>query len=298
MNVERVQAQRVMSVGSVSKESVTPEVQKTPPPSRPSVSFKLKRVPVGSIALPLVGVAVLVGAWAAVSQIAPFLPSPAKTVANSWDLITHPFSDEGPNNKGIGWQVLYSLGRVGLGFGLAVVIGIPVGLMLGISTVTRKMWDPVVQVLRPVSPLAWLPLGLATFQAATPAAVFTIFITALWPILLNTSAGVQQVPPVYIQVGRILQLSRLKMVTRILIPASLPHILSGLRVSLGVAWLVIVASEMLTGGIGIGFFVWDEWNNLSLEHIILAIAVIGLVGLGLDRLMLAVARRISYQPLG
>jgi nitrate/nitrite transport system permease protein len=178
-----------------------------------------------------------------------------------------------------------------------MLVGIPVGLVLGLSSVTRRMWDPVVQVLRPVSPLAWLPLGLATFQAATPAAVFTIFITALWPILINTSAGVQQVPPLYIQVGRILRLSRWKMVTRILIPAALPHILSGLRVSLGVAWLVIVASEMLTGGVGIGFFVWDEWNNLSLEHIILAIAVIGVVGLGLDRLMLAAARKISYQPL-
>lgn len=296
--MERVQAQSMASVDSASDESTKPEVQKTPPPARPSVSLKLRRVPVGAILLPLVGIAVLVAVWAAASQVAPFLPSPAKTVANSWDLIVHPFFDEGPNSKGIGWQVLYSLGRVGLGFGLAMLVGIPVGLMLGLSTITRKMWDPLVQVLRPVSPLAWLPLGLATFQAATPAAVFTIFITALWPILLNTSAGVQQVPHVYLHVGRILQLSRRKMVTRILIPASLPHILSGLRVSLGVAWLVIVASEMLTGGIGIGFFVWDEWNNLSLEHIILAIAVIGLVGLALDRLMLAVARRLSYQPLG
>jgi nitrate/nitrite transport system permease protein len=297
--MEQIQMEKMMPVSetTVSEASAEPEVQKVPLP-RPSMAVKLKRVPIGTIVLPLVGMAVLVAVWAMVSQIAPFLPSPAKTVANSWDLIIHPFFDEGPNNKGIGWQVLYSLGRVGLGFGLAMLVGIPMGLMLGISTVTRKMWDPVVQVLRPVSPLAWLPLGLATFQAATPAAVFTIFITALWPILINTSAGVQQVPPVYLQVGRILQLSRRKMVTRILIPASLPYILSGLRVSLGVAWLVIVASEMLTGGIGIGFFVWDEWNNLSLEHIILAIAVIGLVGLALDRLMLAVARRLSYQPLG
>jgi nitrate/nitrite transport system permease protein len=258
----------------------------------------LKRVPVGGILLPLVGAALLVSVWAVVSQLAPFLPNPVQTVTKSWDLIRHPFFDQGPNNKGIGWQVIYSLGRVGLGFGLAIAVGIPAGLVLGLSSVTRKMWDPVVQVLRPVSPLAWLPLGLATFQAATPAAVFTIFITALWPILLNTSAGVQQVSPAYVQVGRILQLSRRKMMTRILIPAALPHILSGLRVSLGVAWLVIVASEMLTGGVGIGFFVWDEWNNLSLEHIILAIAVIGFVGLALDRLMLAAARRITNQPLG
>jgi nitrate/nitrite transport system permease protein len=292
--MEHVETQRMIPV---NEKPLTSEAQKIPPP-QPVASSRLWRVPIGELVLPLVGVAVLVGVWAVVSQFAPFLPNPIQTVTQSWDLIRHPFFDEGPNNKGIGWQVLYSLGRVGLGFGLAIVVGIPVGVLLGLSSITRKMWDPVVQVLRPVSPLAWLPLGLATFQAATPAAVFTIFITALWPILLNTSAGVQQVPPAYVQVGRILQLSRRKMVTRILIPAALPHILSGLRVSLGVAWLVIVASEMLTGGVGIGFFVWDEWNNLSLEHIILAIAVIGLVGLGLDRLMLAAARRISYQPLG
>ncbi len=252
-----------------------------------------------TIILPLVGLMVVVGLWAFISHtVAAFLPNPIQTLTRSWDLILHPFFDNGPNDKGLGWQVLYSLGRVGLGFTLAMSIGIPIGIMLGLSATLRKMWDPLVQVLRPVSPLAWLPLGLATFQAATPAAVFTIFITALWPILLNTATGVQQVPKQYIQVGRILRLSRHKMVMRILIPAALPHILSGLRVGLGVAWLVIVASEMLTGGIGIGFFVWDEWNNLSLEHIILAIWVIGLVGLVLDRLMLAVARRISYQPTG
>jgi nitrate/nitrite transport system permease protein len=294
MSMEHVEAQKIMPI---SEKSLTSETQQAPPP-RPVTSLRFRWVPISAMVLPLVGVTVLVAVWAVVSQLAPFLPNPVQTVTKSWDLIRHPFFDEGPNNKGLGWQVLYSLGRVGLGFGLATLIGIPAGLILGLSSVTRKMWDPVVQVLKPVSPLAWLPLGLATFQAATPAAVFTILITALWPILINTSAGVQQVPPAYLQVGRILRLSRRKMVTRILIPAALPHILSGLRVSLGVAWLVIVASEMLTGGMGIGFFVWDEWNNLSLEHIILAIAVIGLVGLGLDRLMLAAARRISYQPLG
>ncbi|MEO6666657.1 MAG: nitrate ABC transporter permease [Nitrospiria bacterium] len=277
---------------------MTSTARKTIGPAQPVVPSGRLRVLLGEMALPLVGVTLLVGVWAVVSQFAPFLPNPVQTVTKSWDLIVHPFFDRGPNDKGLGWQVLYSLGRVGLGFGLAIVVGIPAGLILGLSAVTRKMWDPVVQVLRPVSPLAWLPLGLATFQAATPAAVFTIFITAIWPILLNTSAGVQQVPQAYLQVGRILQLSRWKMMTRILIPAALPHILSGLRISLGVAWLVIVAAEMLTGGVGIGFFIWDEWNNLSLEHIILAIAVIGLVGLGLDRLMLAAARRITNQPLG
>ena len=257
----------------------------------------MKRLPMDAIVLPLVSFVIIIGLWALLSHtVAVFLPGPVQTLTKSWDLIRAPFFDNGPNDKGIGWQVLYSLGRVGMGFTLAMVIGIPAGLMLGLSPVLRKMWDPWVQVLRPVSPLAWLPLGLATFQAATPAAIFTIFITALWPILLNTATGVQQVPAEYIQVGRVLRLSRWRMIRKILIPASLPHILSGLRVSLGVAWLVIVASEMLTGGVGIGFFVWDEWNNLSLEHIILAIGAIGLVGLALDWFMLATARKLCYKP--
>ena len=256
-----------------------------------------RRIPFDRVALPVIAMGLFVGVWALVSHtVAPVLPDPVRTAIRSWDLLRHPFADAGPNNKGIGWQVLYSLGRVGLGFGLAILVGIPAGLFLGLSSRARIMWDPLVQILRPVSPLAWLPLGLATFQAATPAAVFTIFITALWPIVLNTSTGVQQVPAVYRDVGRILRLPRRRMITRIVIPASLPHIVSGLRVSLGVAWLVIVASEMLTGGVGIGFFVWDEWNALSLEHIILAIGVIGLVGLSLDRLMLAAARRLTYRP--
>lgn len=252
-----------------------------------------------TVILPLVAFMIVIGLWALISHtVAAFLPDPIQAFTKSWDLIRRPFFDNGPNNKGLGWQVLYSLGRVGIGFGLAMLVGILAGLFLGLSPTLRKMWDPLVQFLKPVSPLAWLPLGLATFQAATPAAVFTIFITALWPILINTATGVQQVPKEYVQVGHILRLSRWRMITKILVPASLPHILSGFRVSLGVAWMVIVAAEMLTGGVGIGFFIWDEWNNLSLEHIILAIGVIGLVGLALDRLMLAVARRLSYQPVG
>jgi nitrate/nitrite transport system permease protein len=249
-----------------------------------------------AILLPLVGFAIMIGLWALVSNtLAGFLPGPLQTWTNSWELIRQPFYDGGPNDKGIGWQLLFSLGRVGVGFTLAMVTGVTAGLFLGLSETLRKMWNPLVQILRPVSPLAWLPLGLATFQSANPAAIFTIFITALWPILLNTATGIQQVPQVYLQVGRILRLSRWRMITKILIPASLPHILSGLRVGLGVAWIVIVASEMLTGGIGIGFFVWDEWNNLSLEHILLAIGAIGLVGLLLDALMMAIVRKFSYQ---
>ena len=246
--------------------------------------------------LPMIGFLTIISIWANLSHVvSDSLPGPVQTLTWSWDLIRHPFFDNGPNSKGIGWQILYSLCRVGIGFTLATIVGISAGLMLGLSPKLYKMWYPMVQLLKPVSPMAWLPLGLAAFKAANPAAVFAIFIVSLWPILINTVTGVQQTPKEYLQVGRILRLSRRKMITKIMIPAAMPHILSGLRVGIGVAWLVIVASEMLTGGVGIGFFVWDAWNNFSLEHIILAIWLIGLVGLALDRLILPVAHRFNSQ---
>ncbi len=249
------------------------------------------------VILPLLGLTVLLGVWALVSHtVAPTLPDPVRTVARSWDLIRRPFSDNGPNDEGLGWQLLASLRRVGLGFGLAVAAGVPLGLLIGVAPKLRRALDPIIQILKPVSPLAWLPIGLATFQAANPAAIFVIFITATWPILINTAFGVTQINPDYLAVARVLRLSPWTRLRRILLPATLPYIFTGLKIGLGVAWLVIVAVEMLTGGVGIGFFVWDEWNNLSLEHIILAIGVIGATGLVLDRLLAAVGRRFDYAP--
>lgn len=258
--------------------------------------MKLIAKRIDALILPMIGFLTLIGLWAIFSRVvADSLPGPVQTLTRSWDLIRHPFFDNGPNSKGIGWQVLYSLCRVGIGFTLAGIVGISAGLVLGLSPMLCKMWYPMVQILKPVSPMAWLPLGLAAFKAANPAAIFAIFIVSLWPILINTVTGVQQTPKEYLQVGRILRLSRRNMITKILIPSAMPHILSGLRVGIGVAWLVIVASEMLTGGVGIGFFVWDAWNNFILEHIILAIGLIGLVGLALDRLMLMAAYRFNSQ---
>lgn len=246
--------------------------------------------------LPLIVFAIAFGLWEAVSQtIAPMLPGPIKTFVKSWDLIRDPFFDRGPNDKGLGWQLLYSLGRVAVGFGLAAAVGIPVGFLVGAVPAFHRAVNPLIQILRPISPLAWLPIGLATFKAANPAAYFVIFITAIWPIILNTSFGVQKIPADYISVARVLKLSPWRRFTKILLPATLPYTFTGLKISIGIAWLVIVAAEMLTGGIGIGFFVWDEWNNLSLEHIILAIFVIGLVGLILDNAMGRLGRRFDYE---
>lgn len=246
--------------------------------------------------LPLVVFAIVFGIWEAISRtVAPMLPGPIETAVKSWDLIRDPFFNRGPNDMGLGWQLLYSLGRVAVGFGLAAAVGIPVGFLVGAVPAFHRAVNPLIQILRPVSPLAWLPIGLATFEAANPAAFFVIFITAIWPIVLNTAFGVQKIPADYISVSRVLKLSPWRRFTKILLPATLPYTFTGLRISVGIAWLVIVAAEMLTGGIGIGFFVWDEWNNLSLEHIILAIFVIGLVGLILDDAMGRLGRRFDYE---
>ncbi len=209
-------------------------------------------------------------------------------------LFSDPFYDNGPNDKGIGWNILNSLYRVGIGFGLAAAVGIPLGFMIGRFDLLNRMASPLISLLRPVSPLAWLPIGLLVFQSANPAAIWTIFICSIWPMIINTAVGVQRVPQDYLNVARVLNLSEWKVITRILLPAVLPYVLTGVRLSVGTAWLVIVAAEMLTGGVGIGFWVWDEWNNLNVQHIIIAIFVIGAVGLLLEQLLIALARRFSF----
>lgn len=255
--------------------------------------FSLPRL--DRLILPMIVFIIALGLWEMVSKtIAPMLPGPIQTVEKSWDLIRDPFFDKGPNNKGLGWQLLYSLGRVAVGFGLAAAVGIPIGFLIGAVPAFHRAVNPLIQLLRPVSPLAWLPIGLATFKAASPAAFFVIFITSIWPIVLNTAFGVQKIPADYIAVARTLKLSPWRRFRKILLPATLPYTFTGLRISVGIAWLVIVATEMLTGGVGIGFFVWDEWNSLSLEHIILAIFIIGVVGLILDGIITRVGRRFEY----
>jgi len=243
---------------------------------------------------PLFGIALFLGIWALIAMTSPQLPSPAKTWVSALDVFSKPFYRKGPNDLGIGWNILMSLQRVGVGFGLAALVGIPLGFILGRFAFANSMAAPIISLLRPVSPLAWLPIGLMVFKAANPAAIWVIFISSIWPMIINTAVGVQRVPQDYLNVARVLNLSEWKVVTKILFPAVLPYMLTGVRLALGVAWLVIVAAEMLTGGVGIGFWVWDEWNNLNVEHIIIAIFVVGIVGLLLEQLLLLLARRFDY----
>ena len=200
----------------------------------------------------------------------------------------------GPNDQGIGWNVLASLKRVAIGFGLAALVGIPAGFMIGRFRFLAGMFNPVIALLRPVSPLAWLPIGLLLFQRAEPASSWTIFICSIWPMILNTAEGVRRIPQDYLNVARVLNLSEWNLMWKILFPAVLPHVLTGVRLSIGIAWLVIVAAEMLTGGIGIGFWIWNEWNNLNVENILIAILVIGVVGLLLEQGLMSLAKRFSY----
>lgn len=244
---------------------------------------------------PLLGLMLFVFSWAVLSHFRTELPGPVSTWHAAVALFSDPFYNNGPNDQGIGWNILQSLGRVGLGFGLAALVGIPLGFILGRVKFIGDMFAPIISLLRPVSPLAWLPIGLLVFQAAEPASIWVIFISSIWPIILNTSAGVSQVPQDYLNVARVLRLSEWKVFTKILFPSSLPYLLTGIRLSIGVAWLVIVAAEMLTGGVGIGFWVWDEWNNLNVEHIIIAIFVVGIVGLLLEQILIKLANRFSYE---
>ncbi len=244
---------------------------------------------------PIVGLALLLLAWKLVSIRISDIPPPETTLAAAVELFRHPFYDNGPNDVGIGWNVLASLGRVAVGFLLAAVVGIPAGFLIGRLPMLDKICSPVISLLRPVSPLAWLPLGLLLFKAADPAAIWAIFICSIWPMIMNTADGVRRVPKDYLNVARVLDLSEWRVFTRILLPAVLPYMMTGVRLSIGTAWLVIVAAEMLTGGTGVGFWLWDEWNNLNVGNILIAIIVIGVVGLVLDAMLLALTRRFDHR---
>jgi nitrate/nitrite transport system permease protein len=249
--------------------------------------------------LPLIGIAVVVGIWALSSATwAKELPSPVKTWEKSKDYVMKPFEKRGEMDQGILRFTWYSLVLVAKGYALALLIGTPIGFMLGLSKSFAKTFDPIIQILRPVSPLAWLPLGLVLFlgagkQASELGALFTIAVCAMWPTVLNTAVGVRAIPQDYLNVAKVLKLSRTKTLFKVLIPATLPYMFTGFRLSLGIAWLVIVAAEMLTGRPGVGGFLWQEYNSLIYEHIILCIVTIGVVGFVLDRLMSVVEKRFK-----
>ncbi|MBM7341819.1 nitrate ABC transporter permease [Pantoea coffeiphila] len=246
-------------------------------------------------ALPaLLGAIVLIAIWQIAAIGSKGFPTPLKTWEAAKVIFADPFYVAGPNDMGIGWNVLASLKRVAMGFGLAALIGIPAGFLIGRFSFIASMLNPIISLLRPVSPLAWLPIGLLLFQRAEPASAWTIFICSIWPMILNTAEGVTRIPQDYLNVARVLKLSEFTVMRKILFPAVLPYILTGVRLSIGIAWLVIVAAEMLTGGVGIGFWIWNEWNNLNVENIIIAILLIGAVGMVLEQGLMAIARRFSY----
>ncbi len=247
---------------------------------------------------PIFGLGLLTGIWAIISMTSTSnFPSPADTFKQALDVFGDPFYSKGPNDQGIGWNILSSLQRVAFGFGMAAAVGIPLGFAIGRFAFLSRMFNPLISLLRPVSPLAWLPIGLLVFKGANPAAIWTIFICSIWPMIINTAVGVQRVPSDYMNVARVLNLSEWKIFTKILFPAVLPYMLTGVRLAVGTAWLVIVAAEMLTGGVGIGFWVWDEWNNLNVKNIIIAIFTIGIVGLILEFALIKLATAFTFEEV-
>ena len=247
-----------------------------------------------ALLFPVLGICVVIALWSIVSAtVAPTLPNPLKTWEASKLYVLEPFAKRGELDQGILRFTWYSLIRVGKGYVLGLLVGVPLGLMLGVSKAFRRSFDPMFQVLRPVSPLAWLPLGLVLFQKPEPAGLFTIAMCSMWPTVLNTALGVSSIPQDYINVARVLKLSRAKMLFKVMLPSALPYMFTGFRLSLGIAWLVIVASEMLTGAPGVGGFLWQEYNSLIYEHLIMCIITIGVVGFVLDRMMSMIETRLK-----
>ena len=221
-------------------------------------------------------------------------PQPMAVAEASWAHLSNPFYDNGPNDKGVGIQLGHSLARVAAGFLLAMVVAIPLGFLIGMSPLMHKAFDPFIQVLKPISPLAWMPLALYTLKDSNVSGVFVIFICSIWPMMINTAFGVASVKRDWLNVGSTLEVGPLRKALQVILPAAAPTILTGMRISMGIAWLVIVAAEMLVGGTGIGYFVWNEWNNLSLANVIFAVLVIGVVGMLLDLMFAQLQKAVTY----
>jgi len=256
-------------------------------PARRRINVSALGASIGrNVVPPLLVLLVILAVWQMVfSQPGSSLPPPSEVWLQSYDLIVDPFFVYGSQDIGLGLRVLTSLQRVAIGFGLAAVIGVALGALVGQSVWMMRGLDPIFQILRTVPPLAWLPISLAAFMDSGPSAIFVIFITAIWPVIINTAVGVRNIPQDYRNVARVLQLNQVEFFTRIMVPAAAPYIFSGLRIGVGLSWLAIVAAEMLTGGVGIGFFIWDAWNSSRLTDIIVALVYIGVVGFVLDRLV-------------
>jgi nitrate/nitrite transport system permease protein len=281
---------QVISVSTESNTAVASE----------NIKFKLilntVLVKIKSLALASLGLLVFAGFWSLLSYYTKdALPGPKATLTVLYEMVSDPFYDYGPNDKGIGLQLFSSIKTVLMGFLLGSLIAIPIGILMGASSICKQIFYPIVQLLKPVSPLAWFPIGLVVFKDTGMATIFIVFITSLWSTLINTSFGVASIPQDHKNVAKAFGFSKMRYLTKILIPYSLPHIITGLRLSISVAWLVIVAGEMLSGGAGIGFFVWDSWNALSLEKVISAIIIIGIAGLLFDKLFTYIENKVAYK---
>jgi nitrate/nitrite transport system permease protein len=263
---------------------------KLPPPSEDAEKAARMRDRARTFIMPVLALAFIGLFWEIYSsRDGVVLPGPLKTIHDSWNLIVHPWFDNGPNDKGLGWQLLSSLQRVAIGYSLAAVIGIFLGIVIGKSAMAFKALDPIFQVLRTIPPLAWLPISLATFNQANPSAIFVIFVTAIWPIIINTSVGIMRIPTDYENVAKVYQLTGRRYFFKVMLPSAAPYIFTGLRIAIGMAWLAIVAAEMLTGGVGIGFFIWDSWNSSRMSDILVSVCYVGLIGLTLDRIVAKIA---------
>ena len=258
------------------------------------------------IFLPLIVLAIIIQVWSTLATVVEDFPTPSDTYVYAFGgetadgdeiegVLSDPFYIENQDDKGLFWQILASLERVFAGFGLAIIIGVPIGLMVGMSKSIQYALEPFIQIFKPVSPLAWLPLLLFVFQDINTTAISTIFVTSIWPIIINTALGVKSVNEDYLNVAKVLQFSPMEKVSKIILPVAVPYIFTGMRLSLGIAWLVIVAAEMLTGGIGIGFWIWDEYNNLAYHNIIIGIILVGLIGFILDVIMGKIADYFDYR---
>jgi nitrate/nitrite transport system permease protein len=266
-------------------------------PPKPSFASKLKprlNAFAARVLPPLVMLVLILTAWQILcSRPGATLPSPTKIWSEARDLIVDPFFVAGPQDIGLGWRVLVSLQRVMIGYGFASIIGVMLGTIVGQSVWAMRGLDPIFQVLRTISPLAWLPISLAAFRDSQPSAIFVIFITAVWPIIINTAVGIRNIPQDYRNVAAVLRLNHLEFFYKIMIPSAAPYIFTGLRIGIGLSWLAIVAAEMLTGGVGIGFFIWDAWNSSRLSDIVVALIYIGLIGFVLDRIVAAIANFVT-----
>lgn len=253
---------------------------------------------VNPVLLPLLLLGVIVAIWSYIAVLIPGFPTPSEVWNELLIVLSDPFYDNGAGDQGIALQLGNSLARVFGGFALAIAVGVPMGLLIGMSKNAFAAMNPYIQILKPVSPLAWLPLALFVFKEVNTTAIFVIFVTSIWPIIINTALGVRSVSEDYLNVARVLQLSPFEKVFQIILPVAVPFIFTGMRLSLGIAWLVIVAAEMLTGGVGIGFWIWDEYNNLNYSHIIIGIILIGVIGYVLDALMGLIADFFDYRKRG